>query len=87
MGRTPPSAAWNTSQIFHLRLALDLLTAAILRRTPGEWLSCKQALSLLPSDISVKDQEDAITLFRSYSPLRLRRSDARFTWYISKARE
>ena len=71
--------------MFHLRLAIGLLTAAILRRTPGEWLTRKQALCLLPPDISGKDLEEAISLFRSYSPLRFRRAEARLTWYISKA--
>ena len=72
--RAPPRAVWNSTQIYHLRKSLDLLTAAILRRTPGDWLSCEHAICLLPADISHDDLVDAISLFRSFSPLHFRRS-------------
>ena len=81
--RAPPRAVWDSTHIFHLRKSFDLLSATMLRRTPGEWISSGHATGLLPADISHEDLVDAISLFHSFSSLRFRHSDFSHKWYIS----
>jgi hypothetical protein len=84
-GSLPACAAWTSDQIAFLCRTLNLLTEAVPRRAPGEWLTCKQALHLLPPNFAEGDIIDAISLLGAYSPLHFRLSVVRGSWLIANA--